>query len=90
MSWKRPESPGSFTLMFYLLVKEAANIGVLLKKVFLKIHKTHRKIPVSASNKRLRHKYFHVNFSKFLRSSFLQDTPPGECFWSNFANVILP
>ena len=37
MSWKRPESPGSFTLMFYLLVKEAANKGVLFKKVFLKI-----------------------------------------------------
>ena len=37
ISWKQPESPGSFTLMFYLLVKEAANKGALFKKVFLKI-----------------------------------------------------
>ena len=30
-------------------------------------------------NKRLRHSYFYVNFSKFLRTPFLQ-TPPGRCF----------
>ena len=78
MSWKRPESPGSFTLMFYLLVKEAANISVLLKKVFLKIHKTHRKIPVSASKKETPTQVFSCEFFEIFKINFFTEYTSGK------------
>ena len=67
----------------FLLRSEAVVQRCFLKKVFLKFRKIRRKTPVSESlfllKKRLWHRCFPENFSKFLRTPFLQNTSGG-CF----------
>ena len=57
---------------------EAAIRGVLCKKVLLEISQNSREKPVPESlfliKKRLWHRYFPVNFVKFLRTPFLHNT----------------
>ena len=54
--------------------------GVLWKRCSQKFCKIHRKTPVSYSKKRLRHRFFPVNFAKFLITP-LYRTPPVAAFW---------
>ena len=77
---------GNLTIME---LAEAATAGVLWKKMFLKIsliftgkhlcqslffNKVAGLRPATLLKKRLRHRCFPVNFVKFLRTSFLQNT----------------
>ena len=71
------------------LKKEAATGGILLKKVFFKISQTSQKsttccwvfliklqaFRAQVFKKRLQHNFFHVKFTKFLRTS------ANGCFW---------
>ena len=52
-------------------VSEAATGGILLEKVFLGLR------PATLFKKRLRHRCFSVNFVKFLRTPFSQNTSEG-------------
>ena len=52
-------------------VSEAATAGILLEKVFLGLR------PATLFKKRLRHRCFSVNFVKFLRTPFSQNTSEG-------------
>ena len=63
------------------LFSEAATGGVVYKKVFLKISQNSQETtwepglrPATLLKKRLWHTCFPVNFAKFLRSPFLQNT----------------
>ena len=48
-----------------------------LKKVFLKLlQNSQEDTCVTASKKRLWHRYFSVNFKKILRTPFFHRTPP--------------
>ena len=61
---------------------EVATRGVLQDKVFLEISENSQEntcakvkaMPATLSKKRLWHRYFSINFAKFLRTRFLQNT----------------
>ena len=66
---------------------EAAPEMVFFKKGVVKNFAKflHNKVPglhVTLLKRRLRHRCFSVNFSKFLRTLFFYKTPPGDCFCS--------
>ena len=64
-----------------------------VKKVFLKLlQNSHQSTcaivffnKVAGQKKRLWHRCFLVNFAKFLRTTFLQNTS-GNCFWKLYSN----
>ena len=62
------------------MTPEPATRGVLSKKVFLKISqhsqdcKIHSLRPATLLKKRPWYRFFHVNFAKFLRKPFSQNT----------------
>ena len=68
--------------------KKQSSRGVLLKRCSQKFHKIHRETPVPATllKKRLWHRCFPVNFMKFLRTPFLQNTSGG-CSLTQFSHT---
>ena len=76
---------------FWSKIQEQTPEVFCKKKVFLnKFHKIHRKTPVSESfllKKRLWDRCFPVNFVKFLRTPFLQDTSRQRLLKDNSASV---
>ena len=76
----------------YYQLTEAATRGVLCKRVFLKISQNSQEntcARVSFLKKRLWHRCFPVNFVKFLRAPFLQNTSEQLLLNLAFLKVVL-
>ena len=55
-----------------------------IKRCSYKFRSIHRETPATLFKKRLWHRRFRVNFAKFLRTPFLQNTFRDHCFCKSF------